>query len=154
MPRAALVSLATWESWRSVGPVVGHPRMTTSDDGGLDGNLNVVADDAEPRPLVAISGHRDGQRIRWSGVASISTGRRSRRRICSFSVSIFSLPGGLVSGLQRLDGSCRSAVSSSPKIARDALLDLRHAPLHLGAREVLSRVVTALNLPPSIVTLA
>ena len=32
------------------------------------------------------------------------------------------------------------------KIARDALLDLRHAPLHLGAREILVAVVRCLEL--------
>jgi hypothetical protein len=40
------------------------------------------------------------------------------------------------------------------QIACNALLDLRHAPLHLGAREVLVPVLTALNLLPSIATLA
>ena len=44
------------------------------------------------------------------------------------------------------DGSCRSAVFELLKIARDALLDLRHAPLHLGAREVLVAVVHCLEL--------
>src|SRR5262249_17904132 len=40
------------------------------------------------------------------------------------------------------------------QIARDTLLNLRHAPVHLGAREVLVAIVDALNLLPSMATLA
>jgi hypothetical protein len=40
------------------------------------------------------------------------------------------------------------------QIARDALLDLCHAPLHLARVKFLSRWFTALNLLPSIATLA
>ena len=47
------------------------------------------------------------------------------------------------------DRSCRLAVEAAAD-SRDALLDLRHAPLHLGAREFLSRLFTAWNLLPPI----
>ena len=62
---------------RSVSPVVGYLTHNDQMMVGLHGNLNVVTT-PEPRPLVAIE-RASGMvsDICWSGVASISTLRRS-----------------------------------------------------------------------------
>src|SRR5208282_6484766 len=93
---------------RPIGSLIGylmrHDQMMLC----LDGNLDVVAHNTR---AASAGCHRAGMgsvsEICWSGVASISTLRISRRRICSFSFSIFSFRR-LVLVLSTSDGSCRS----------------------------------------------
>src|SRR5262249_46266236 len=68
-----------------------------------------------------------------------------RRRISSFSLAIFSFRRFTLV-LSASDGSCRSAVVELLQIARNALLDLRHPSIHLGAGEILVAVVHRLEL--------
>src|ERR1700730_10227275 len=97
---------------RSVGSVVGYLMHDDQMMVGLDGNLDVVADDAGTAAAGRIERASGSvSEICWSAAASISTLRSSRRRICSFSASIFSLRR-LVLVCSASDGSCRSAVSS------------------------------------------
>ena len=121
---------------------------------GVDGNLDVVADDAG----AATAGrHR----------ASIRIGQRYLLVRCGKHLHLEDLePLHLLPqhrdllfqttrlGLERFARLLPVGSVKLLQIARDALLDLRHAPVHLGAREVLVRLRTALNLLPSIATLA
>ena len=88
--------------------------------------------------------------ICWSGAAGICAAGLLSRCIFYFGFAIFSLNrvAFVVSASQRrcLPVSAVYLV----QVARDALLDLLHAPLHLGAREIRPRLFTALNLLPSI----
>jgi hypothetical protein len=73
------------------------------------------------------------------------------RRFTSSSLISFSLSRAVLLR-RRLTGSCLRVELA--QIVRNALLDLRQAPLHLSLREVVAPEFTALNLLPSIVTLA
>jgi len=79
---------------------------------------------------------RRGQHLHVEGLS---------RCISSFSFCdlLFEASGFVV---RASEGSCRSALSELVQIARDALLDLRHSPLHLGAREILVPIIDRLEL--------
>ena len=113
---------------------------------GVDGDLDVVADDAR---AAAAGRHRAGIRI----------GQRYLLVRCGKHLHLENLePLHLLLqhrdllfqaarlGLERLGRLLPVGGVELLQIARDALLDLRHAPLHLGAREVLVAIVHRLEL--------
>ena len=97
-----------------------------------------------PRPLVAIERASGSlSEICWSGVASILASSFPRRRISSFNVAIFS-----VRRLVLVVRARRLLPVGAVQLVQVAntLLDLRHAALYLGPREVLVPGVHRLEL--------
>ena len=83
--------------------------------------------------------------ICWSGVASICTSSAFSRSIFLFQLCdlLFEARGLRRARQRRL---LPVGAVELVQIARDALLDLRHSPLHLGAREILVPIVDRLEL--------
>ena len=113
---------------------------------GVDGDLDIVADNAG---TAAARRHRAeigiGQQNAWSGVASIFILRIFETlHLLLQLLDLFFQAARL--GLERLGRLLPVGSVELLQIARDALLDLRHASVHLGAREVLIAVVHRLEL--------
>ena len=113
---------------------------------GIDGNLDIVADDTG---AAAAGRHR----------ASVRIGQRYLLVRCGKHLHLENLEPlhlllqhrDLLFQAARLGLECFGRLLPVGgvellQIARDALLDLRHAPVHLGAREVLVAVVHRLEL--------
>ena len=131
---------------RPIGPDVGHLMRDDQMVLGVDGDLDIVANDAG----TATTGrHRAG----------IGIGQRDLlvRRGEHLHLEILKTPHLLLQlldlifeaarlGFERLGRLLPVGAVELLQIPRDTLLDLRHAPLHLGAREVLVAVVHRLEL--------
>ncbi len=123
---------------------------------GVHRDLHIVADDAG---AAAAGRHRAGCRdrsARSAGRARPASAPREPSSLLHLLLQLGELLLQTRSSWLRAPpiGSCRSAVSSWLQIARHALLDLRRRRSILARVKFLSRLFTALNLLPSIATLA
>ena len=113
---------------------------------GVDGDLDVVADDTGAS---AAGRHRAGIRI-GQRYLLVRCGKHLHLENLETLHLLLQLRDLLFQaarlGFERLGRLLPVGGVELLQIARDALLDLRHAPLHLGAREVLVAVVHRLEL--------
>src|ERR1700716_4302342 len=108
----------------------------------------------EPRPLVAIERESGSvSEICWSGEASICLSIAARRCISLSSFASFSF-SGVVFGASVSEGSCRSAVSSWLRYRATLSSSCARRRSTLARVKFRSRLFTALNLLPSMATLA
>src|SRR3981081_3735219 len=108
----------------------------------------------EPRPLVAIERESGSvSEICWSGEASICFSIAARRCISLSSFASFSLSRVVLSASVS-EGSCRSAVSSWLRYRATLSSSCARRRSTLARVKFRSRLFTALNLLPSMATLA